>query len=157
MVWVLLAALRPLQSPTAFEVKSNLRLEISDLNNLLIHMHIAYTLWTLLAASENTTASKQPQRSNLTSDLKSVIPNTYILINAHIAYMAFGPFGILRGHCSLCSGLKMASEVTNGLGNELFGPTHPQIHTIQTTKIQFGVGTFPPCYHAPTMPRGLVL
>ena len=31
-----------------------------------------------LAASEATTASKQPQRSNLTSDLKSVTPITYL-------------------------------------------------------------------------------
>ena len=35
-------------------------------------------VWALLAASEVTTASKQPQRSSLTSDLKSVTPITYL-------------------------------------------------------------------------------
>ena len=34
-------------------------------------------LETSLAASEATTASKQPRRSNLASDLKSVTPITY--------------------------------------------------------------------------------
>ena len=53
---------------TASEVKSDLRFKISDPNYLLIHVHIAYMVWTLLAASEATTASKQPGRSNLTSD-----------------------------------------------------------------------------------------
>ena len=55
---------------TASEVKSDLRFEISDPNYILIHVHIAYMVWALLAASEATTASKQPQRSNLTSNLK---------------------------------------------------------------------------------------
>ena len=35
-------------------------------------------VWTLLAASEATTASKQPRRSNRSSDLKSVTPITFI-------------------------------------------------------------------------------
>ena len=35
-------------------------------------------VWALLAVSEAITASKQPQRSNLTSDLKSVTPITYL-------------------------------------------------------------------------------
>ena len=35
-------------------------------------------VWALLAASEATTASKQPQRLNLTSDLKSATPITYL-------------------------------------------------------------------------------
>ena len=52
--------------------------EISDPNYLLIHVHIAYMVWALLAASEATTASKQPRRSNPTSDLKSVTPITYV-------------------------------------------------------------------------------
>ena len=39
---------------------------------------ILYMVWALSAASEATTTSKQPQRSNLTSDLKSVTPITYI-------------------------------------------------------------------------------
>ena len=34
--------------------------------------------WALLAASEATTTSKHPRRSNLTSDLKSVTPITYL-------------------------------------------------------------------------------
>ena len=41
----------------------------------------------LLAASEVTTASKQPQRSNLTSDLKSVTPITYLSMCMHIAFL----------------------------------------------------------------------
>ena len=63
---------------TASEVKSDLRFEISDPNYLLVHVHIAYMVWALLAASEATTASKQPQSSNLASDLKSVTPFTYL-------------------------------------------------------------------------------
>ena len=63
---------------TASEVKSDLRFEISGPNYLLIHVHIAYMVWALLAASEATTASKQPQSSNLASDLKSVTPFTYL-------------------------------------------------------------------------------
>ena len=47
---------------TASEVNSDLRFQISDPNYLLIHVHIAYMVWTLLAASKVTTASKQPQR-----------------------------------------------------------------------------------------------
>ena len=57
---------------TASEVKFDLRFEISDPDYVLIHVLIA------LAASEATTASKQPWRSNLTSDLKSVTPITYL-------------------------------------------------------------------------------
>ena len=63
---------------TAFKVKSDLIFEISDPNYLLIHVHIAYMVWALLAASEATTAFKQPQRSNLTLYLKSVTPITYL-------------------------------------------------------------------------------
>ena len=37
-------------------------IEISDPNYLLIHVLIVYKVWTLLAASESTTASKQSQR-----------------------------------------------------------------------------------------------
>ena len=43
---------------TASEVRSALRFEISDLNYLHIHVHIVYMVWTLLAASEATTASE---------------------------------------------------------------------------------------------------
>ena len=57
---------------TGSEIQSDLRFEICDPNYLLIHVLIA------LAASEATTASKQPWRSNLTSDLKSVTPITYL-------------------------------------------------------------------------------
>ena len=52
-------------------------------------MHIAYMVWALLAASEATTASKQPQRSNLTSDLKSVTPITYL--SMCILFIWYGP------------------------------------------------------------------
>ena len=63
---------------TASEVKSDLRFEISDPIYLLFHVHIAYMVWPLLAASEATTASKQPQRSNLIPDFKSVTSITYV-------------------------------------------------------------------------------
>ena len=63
---------------TASEVKSYLIFQISDPNYLLIHVHIAYMVWAFLAATEATTASKQPRRSNLASDLKSVTPITYL-------------------------------------------------------------------------------
>ena len=57
---------------TASEVRSDLRFEISDLDYLHIHVHIAYIVWTLLTALEATTASKWPRRSDLTSDLEFV-------------------------------------------------------------------------------------
>ena len=68
---------------TASEVKSDLRFEISDPNYLLIHVCIVNMAWALLAASEATTASKQHQRSYLTSDLKSVTPITQRTIIIH--------------------------------------------------------------------------
>ena len=50
---------------TASVVRSDLRFEISDLNYLHIHVHIAYVFWAhfeaLLMASEATAASKRPQ------------------------------------------------------------------------------------------------
>ena len=59
---------------TASEVRSDLRFEISDLNYLHIHVHIAYMFWArfeaLLVASEATTASKWPRRSDLISELE---------------------------------------------------------------------------------------
>ena len=57
---------------TASEVKCDLRFQISDPNKLL-----AYMVWAILAASEATTASKQPWRSNLTPDSKLVTSITY--------------------------------------------------------------------------------
>ena len=63
-------------SKTASEVRSDLRFEISDLNYLHIHVHIAHMFWphfeAPLVASEATAASKWPQSSNFTSDLESV-------------------------------------------------------------------------------------
>ena len=41
---------------TASYIKFNLIFEISDPNYLLIHMHIVFIVWVLLAASEATTA-----------------------------------------------------------------------------------------------------
>ena len=63
---------------TASEVKSDLRFEISDPNYLLIHVHIVYMVWALLAASEATTASKQPRRSKLSLQVKLVTPIYYM-------------------------------------------------------------------------------
>ena len=75
---------------TASEVKSDNRFEISDLDYLHIHVHLAYMVWTLLAASEATMASKQPRRSDLISDLKSVTSITYISMCILIIW--YGPF-----------------------------------------------------------------
>ena len=61
----------------ASEVKSDHIFEISDPNYLLIHVHIAYMVWALLEASEATTTSKQPRRSDLTSDLESMAQTSY--------------------------------------------------------------------------------
>ena len=41
-------------------------------------MHIVYMVWTLLAASEATTASKQPRRSKLRLQVKLVTPISYM-------------------------------------------------------------------------------
>ena len=61
---------------TASEVRSDLSFEIRDPKYLHIHMHIAYMFWAcfeaLLVASEATTASKRPWRSDLISDLEFV-------------------------------------------------------------------------------------
>ena len=62
---------------TASEVRYALRFEISDLVYLHNLVHIAYMVWSLLTASEATTASKQPQRSDLTSDLEFVAQIAY--------------------------------------------------------------------------------
>ena len=79
MVWAFFDSLGGHYSlKTASEVKSDLRFEISDLDYLHIRVHIAYMVWALLTATEATTASKPPQRSNPTSDLKSVTSITYI-------------------------------------------------------------------------------
>ena len=75
---------------TASYIKYDLRFEISDPNYLLIPVHIADMVWALMAASEATTASKQPRRSNLTSDLKSVTPITYL--SMCILLIWCGPF-----------------------------------------------------------------
>ena len=53
-------------------------------------MHIAYTVWALLAASEATLASKQPWRSNATLDLKSATLITYV--SMCILLIWCGPF-----------------------------------------------------------------
>ena len=63
---------------TASQVKSDLRFQISDPNYLLIHVHIVYMVWFLLAASEATTASKQPLRSKLSLQVKLVTPIYYM-------------------------------------------------------------------------------
>ena len=75
---------------TALEVRSDLRSEISDLDHLHTHVHIAYMVRTLLTASEATMASKQPRRSHLISDLKAVTSITYISLC--ILLIWYGPF-----------------------------------------------------------------
>ena len=44
------------------QIVLEVRSEISDLNYLNIHVHIAYLVRTLFTASEATAASKQPWR-----------------------------------------------------------------------------------------------
>ena len=79
MVWALFGSLWGHYSlQTASKVKSDLRFEISDPNYLLIHVHIVYMVWTLLAASEATTASKQPRRSKLSLQMKLGAPIYYM-------------------------------------------------------------------------------
>ena len=85
LVWALLAAS---EATTASEVKSDLSLEIGDTNDLLIHVHIDYMIWALLAASEAITASKQPQRSNMTSDLNSGTQITYFSMSTLLTCVA---------------------------------------------------------------------
>ena len=75
---------------TTSEIKYDLRFEISDLNYLLILVHIAYVVWTLSTASEATTASKHPRRSDMTSDLNSVTSIT--CISMCILLICYGPF-----------------------------------------------------------------
>ena len=69
-------------SKKASEVRSDLRFEISGLNYLYIHVHIAHMFWAhfeaLLVASEATAASKWPQISNFISDLKFVAQIAYV-------------------------------------------------------------------------------
>ena len=57
---------------------------------IYLPVHIAYMVWALLEASEATTASKQPQRSDKTSDLISVSLITYI--STCILIFWYGPF-----------------------------------------------------------------
>ena len=54
------------------------RFEISDPNYLLIHVHIVFMVWALLAASEATTVSKQRLRLKLSLQVKLVTPIYYI-------------------------------------------------------------------------------
>ena len=87
---------------TAPEFKSGLRFEISDPIYLLIHVHIDYMIWALLAASEAITASKQPQRSNMTSDLNSGTQITYFSMSTLLTCVAIAagnkPFRHFVGH-----------------------------------------------------------
>ena len=78
MVWSLLTASEATAaSKTALEIRSELRFDIRDPKYLHIHVHIAYMFWAHFVTSEATTASKQPRRSNLKSDLKFMTQTTY--------------------------------------------------------------------------------
>ena len=65
----------------ASEIRSDLIFDISNLNYLYMRVHIAYMFWThfdgLLVASEAFTASKEPGRSVLTSDLEFIAQTSY--------------------------------------------------------------------------------
>ena len=75
---------------TALEVKSDPRFEISDLDYLHIHVHIAYIVWILLWPLRPLQPPKQPRRSDLTSDWKLVTSITYI--SMCILLIWYGPF-----------------------------------------------------------------
>ena len=83
-------SLRGYYSPqNNFRVKYDLTFKIRYPNSLVIHVHIASMVWAHLVASEATTTSKQPQRPNLTSGLKSVTSNIYVIRVSW--YMTFLP------------------------------------------------------------------
>ena len=71
--------------------------------HLHIHVYVAQMVWALLAASEAITTSKQPWRSNLTSDLRSVTPITYLSMCLLLIWYGprYGPLDSLWGHYSL--------------------------------------------------------
>ena len=81
---------------------------------LLFHVHISYMVCELLADYKATAVSKLPQWSNLTSDLKSVTPITYLSMCIHCLY-GMDPLGSLQGHNSH----ETASEVKSGLRFEI--------------------------------------
>ena len=74
---------------TASEIRSDLRFEISDLDYLHIHVHIAYMFWAHFVASAATTASKTA--SEVRSDLRFGIygPN---FICYHVCLDSLGLF-----------------------------------------------------------------
>ena len=94
----------------SMEVKSGLRFEMSDLNYLHIHVHIAYIAH--FGGSEATTASKQPRRSNLTSDLKSVTPITYL--SMCILLIWYEPF-LAASEATTASKQPQRSDLTSDL------------------------------------------
>ena len=94
---------------TASEVKSDLTFEISDLNYLHIHVHIAYIVQTLLTASRPTAACKQSRRLDLTSDLKSVASNTNI--SMCILLVWYGPL-LQPRRSDLISDFKSTAQTT---------------------------------------------
>ena len=117
----------------ASEVRSDLRFEISDLNCLHIHVDIAYMVLTLLMASESTMASKQPRRSHLTSDFKSMAQTTYATMLVWTVLAYFGPNGgkscclleLLASpqlKTSLCDLLEFFLSSKDLLSNLLFRP-----------------------------------
>ena len=121
---------------TASEVKSDLIFQISDPSYLLIHMHIAYMEWTILAASEVTTASKQPRRSSLISDLNSVTPITYL--SMCILLILYGPFWQPRGHYSL----QTASEVKSDFIFQISDLNYICCHIFGCSNLPYFVNTW---------------
>ena len=71
LIWYDPQPQRPLHPPKASEVKSDLGFEISVLNYLLIHVHIANMVWALLAASKANSASEATYSLQTPSRIKS--------------------------------------------------------------------------------------
>ena len=120
-----------------------LKFEISDLNYLHIHVHIIYIVpygvcWPLRPV---TTAFKQPQRSNLTWDLKSVTPTTYL--SMCMLFLWYGPFLAASevtmaskqpGRSNLTSHLKSVTPITYismCILLILFGPSWKPLRPLQ--------------------------
>ena len=113
----------------ASEVKSYLGFEISDLN----YPHIHVTLLIPVFIFEAITASKWPGRSNLTSDLKSVTPITYL--SMCILLIWYGP---------LWQPLR-PPQPPNSLGGQIWPQIWnqwPQLPTYPCAYCLYGMGPF---------------
>ena len=110
------------------EIKYGLWFDISDPNNLHIHVHISYIVCALLVASE---AISLQTASEVESDLGFEIsyPN-YLLIHVHIVDMVWALFGSLWGHYSLQKASEVKTESASEIGdpNLLYDQVSPYLY-----------------------------